>query len=104
MFGFGGSGNHSVECFKEMPNNFFRIDEGDKLVDVAGGKNFAIVMTERGKIYATGYMFWQYFSNCRHNNENNEDYPFELRLPEGYKAKKIFGSEKRYNMWVTAEN
>jgi len=87
-----------------MPNNFFRIDQGDKLVDVAGGKNFSIVMTEQGRIYATGYMFWRYFSECRRNNENNEDYPFELRLPPGWKAKKIFGAEKYYNMWVTAEN
>ena len=101
MMGFGGSGTSRTEGFHEMENNYFRIEEGDKLVGCAGGKNFAIVCTERGKVFATSYMFYRYFSECRHNPENNEDYPFELRMPEGYQAKKVYGAEKYYNMWAT---
>ena len=104
MFGMGGSGTARLEGFHEMENNYFRIEDGDKLMDVAGGRNQAIVATERGKIYATSYMFYRHFNDCRHNSENNEDYPFELRMPEGFKAKKIYSSEKHYNIWVTGED
>ena len=73
------------------------------MVDVCGGKNFTVVATERGKIFATGYMFWrQFYQECRHNPENGEDYPYELRLPDGYKAKQVWGAEKYLNMWTTA--
>lgn len=104
MFGMGSSGTARLEEFFDMGENYFRIEDGDKLVDVCGGKNFTAVVTERGKIFATSYMFYRKFTECRHNSENNEDYPFELRLPEGFKAKQIWGSEKNYNIWVTASN
>ena len=100
MFGFGGSGTSRHDEFHEIENTYFRYEEGDKMVDVCGGKNFTIIATERGRIFATSYMFWRQFQECRYNQENNEDYPFELKLPEGYKAKQIWGSEKYYNMWA----
>ena len=50
-----------------MENNYFNLEEGDKLVGCAGGKNFAVVSSQQGKIYATGYVFYRHFSACRHN-------------------------------------
>ena len=102
MFGFGGSGTSRHDEFHEIENTYFRYEEGDKMIDVCGGKNFTVVATERGKIFATSYMFWRQFQECRYNQENNEDYPHELRLPDGFKAKKIWGAEKHYNLWTSA--
>ena len=68
--------------------------DNDKIIDYCGGKNFTAVVTEQGKIYAASYIFYRNFSACRSNPENNEDYPFEIRMPDGFKAKEIWGSEK----------
>ena len=87
-----------------MENNYFNLEEGDKLVGCAGGKNFAVVLSQQGKIYATGYVFYRHFSACRHNTQNNEDYPFILNMPDTWKAKQIWASEKHYVMWVTGQD
>ena len=68
-------------------NNWFRLPEGEKITDIAGGKNFMIVATQNGRVWASSYMFYRYFSSCRENPERNEDYPFELKMPEGQKAR-----------------
>ena len=103
MCGSGYDRSRSVPKFDEFPgDNYFRIEAGDKLIDCCGGKHYCAVATQNGKIYAAGYVYYRNFEGCRNNPENNEDYPFELRLPEGYKAKMIWGSEKCNNMWVTA--
>jgi len=49
-------------------DNFFRIGEGDKIVDVCGGKHFTAIVTERGQVFATGYMFYRSFDQCRENS------------------------------------
>ena len=61
-------------------------------------------MTERGKVYCGGYIFYRHFSECRYNRESNEDYPFELRMPDGWRAKQAFGCERFNNVWITAVN
>jgi len=45
MMGLGSSGTARLEEFHDMGENYFRIDDGDKLVDVCGGKNFTVVAT-----------------------------------------------------------
>ena len=110
MMGWGSSISHHQEKFYRWDDhdnngNYFSIEAGDKIVGCAGGKNFLIVMTKNGKVYATSYMFFRYFSGCRHQNRSSdEDYPFEIRMPDGWKARKIFGMDKDYNMWATCEN
>jgi len=93
-----------VSAFEEFPDNYFRLEAGDTIVDCCGGKHYCAVATSNGKIYAAGYIFYRNFQGCRSNTENNEDYPFALSLPEGFKAKELFGSEKQNNIWVTAAN
>ena len=90
--------------FAEVENNFFKMAEGDKIVDICGGKCHMAVATSEGKIYGSGYTFYRHFSSCRHNEQNNEDHPFELKLPEGHKALNVWTAEKRYTLWVTATN
>ena len=43
------------------------MEDGDKMIDVTGGKNFVAVATERGKVYGSGYMFYRHFQECRSN-------------------------------------
>ena len=78
--------------------------DNDKIVDICGGKHYTALVSEQGKVYASGYVFYRNFNGCRSNPENNEDYPFELRMPDGFNAKQIWGSEKQHNIWVTATN
>ncbi len=97
--------NEHVDHFWKLPDNFFRLEEGDQIVDIGAGKHHMIVATQHGKIYASGYIFYRYFSECRHNRESDEDYPFELRLPAGgWKALQVWGCEKYNNLWVLAED
>ncbi len=64
------------------------MEEGDRILDVAAGKHNFTVATEQGKIYASSYIFYRHFEKCRFNTEKNEDYPFELKLPDpSFKAK-----------------
>mmetsp|Transcript_21015 Transcript_21015/g.28264 ORF Transcript_21015/g.28264 Transcript_21015/m.28264 type:complete len:249 (+) Transcript_21015:2219-2965(+) len=104
MMGSGTDRQRYVQKFEEFPDNYFRMEAGDKIVDCCGGKNFVAVVTEQGKIFAAGYIFYRNFQGCRSNPENNEDYPFEIRMPQGFKAKEIWGSEKSNNIWVNATN
>ena len=84
-----------------IKKDFFRNDEDDKLIDVVGGKNYTAVLTEKGKVFASSYIFWRHFAGCRENPESYEDTPYQLKLPEGYTGKALFGSI--FNIiWVNA--
>ena len=98
-----GIGNAYNE-HRQVRENFYRLEDGDKMIDVACGKHYTTVATKNGKVYASGYIFYRHFNDSRRNPENNEDYPFELRLPDGWKAEKVYGCEKYSNMWVTCRN
>ena len=67
MFGSGMNRDSHLQHFHEIENNFFVMDEGDKMIDVTGGKNFVAVATERGKVYGSSYMFFRHFQECRSN-------------------------------------
>ena len=45
-----------------------RLEEGDKMIDLACGKHYTAVATQNGKVYATGYLFYRAFSSCRRNS------------------------------------
>ena len=93
--------SHIYDQFIEK-TSYYRLEEGDKIVDITGGKHYHAVVTEKGQVRCGGYIFYRHFGDCRNNPESNEDYEFQLNLPDGYKAKNIFGCEKYSNVWVTA--
>ena len=72
-----------VDHMWEPSENFYRLEDDDKIHDITAGKHYTAVVTEQGKVYAAGYIFYRHFSGCRYNKESDEDYPFELKLPEG---------------------
>ena len=87
MFSSNMERNLHADHFFEIGDNFFRVEDGDTIVDMTAGKHYTAVVTANGKLLASGYIFYRHFQECRLNTENNEDYPFEMRMPEGVKAK-----------------
>jgi alpha-tubulin suppressor-like RCC1 family protein len=81
--------NQWCDKFYEV-QNLFPLSSNEKIIDVDGGKHFMIIVTDAGKVYTSGYMMYRTVSEIRHNSEENEDYPCELRLntpeTEGWKA------------------
>ena len=61
MFTSGMGRDDHIDHFHEIGNNFYRVEEGDKYVDIAAGKHYTAVVTAKGKIYASGYIFFRYF-------------------------------------------
>lgn len=104
MFSSGMDRHRHIDRFGEIENNFYRLEEGDKIVDLTAGKHYTAAVTERGKVYCGGYVFYRHFSDCRYNREQNEDYPFELRMPDGWRAKEAFGCERFNNVWINCVN
>ena len=107
MTGWGSSASAVWDGFKEIKHQedgkyYFTREVQDKIVDICGGKSHMIVMTEGGRVYASGYTLYRNLSESRSNPENNEDYPFEIRMPDEYKATAIFTCEKYLNVFVTA--
>ena len=84
-------------------SDIWKLDSGDKYVDVACGRHFTLVCTEKGKVYGTGYLYYRKIAKARFNKEDNEDKPYEIKLPTGYKALKVFCSERYYVAYVLAE-
>ena len=41
------------------------MEEGDKIIDITSGRHFVVAVTERGKCYGSGYIFYRYCSGCR---------------------------------------
>ena len=69
------------------------------------GKQYLAIVTERGKLYASGFIFYRCMIGCRRNRQNDEDFPYELTMPdENWRVVKVFGCEKYNNIWVTAVN
>ena len=76
----------------------------DQIVDIVAGKNYVTVITAAGKIYNNGYVAYRYIdSNERFNIENYEDYPHEIKLPEGATNPKVWSCTKRYIWFVSMD-
>ena len=48
-------------------------------------------------------MYRQFSSDVRRNEQGNEDYPYTLDMPEGYKCTKMWLSGKYYTIFATGE-
>lgn len=98
--------NTHVEGFTEI-SNLFPMASDDKIIDVDGGKHFMIVVTEKGMVYTSGYMMYRAVSEIRHNSEENEDFPCQLKLtqPEttGWTPKQCWACDLYCNVWILCE-
>ena len=71
--------NAGVEKFHDITANFPVDQADDKIIGCDGGKHFSVVVTEKGKLYATGEQFAGAFnSSLRSNAEDSPAYPFEI--------------------------
>ena len=43
------------------------MDEDDKIIDVDGGKHFMVIVTQKGKVYTSGYMMYRAVPGIRYN-------------------------------------
>ena len=50
-----------ADNFYEIPQDFYPMEAGDKIVDMAAGKKFIIVVTAKGQLFASGYTFYRSF-------------------------------------------
>lgn len=66
MFNSNVSRNANIDGFAET-NVFSSITGDEKIVDVTGGKHFIAIVTESGRLFASGYIFYRNFRSCRHN-------------------------------------
>ena len=91
--------------FRKVDDKLFPKGEDDKIVDVTLGKNFIIVVTESGECYGAGYYFYRYIGGCRDNSQRDEDYPYKIKMPDGWKARKVYATCDNSNTaWVTCED
>ena len=100
MIGSSVNRNDHQEKLWEIKDNFFRLDEGAKIVDAVAGKHYVAVCSSNGKVYASSHRFYHYHRDSRSNTENSESCPYELRMPEGYKAQKLWPHEKYNTLFV----
>lgn len=55
------SRNDHIDHLWETKENFYEMAEGDRILDITGGKHYTAVATEFGKIYGAGYIFYRHF-------------------------------------------
>jgi len=75
----------------------------DTIIDVDGGKHFMIVVTEKGKVYTSGFMMYRAASEIRYNSEENEEAPCELKMTtetEGWIPKQCWACDLYCNVWI----
>ena len=99
--------NAQCDKFYEVSKDLFPMASDDKIIDVDGGKHFMIVVTEKGKVFTSGYMMYRAVSEIRYNAEENEDFPCELKLntteTEGWKPIQCWACDLYCNVWILAE-
>ena len=100
MLGYNDLSKAYVKCLHEVTGNLWGLDEGAKIVDICSGKQNIVVVSDNGKVYATGSHFYRYFEACRSNTQNNGDYPFELKMQDGFKAKNVWAHTRVNNVFV----
>ena len=59
--------NQMVDKFYEI-KNLFPLASDDKIIDVDGGKHFMIIVTEKGKVFTSGYMMYRAVDQIRQNS------------------------------------
>lgn len=84
--------------------NFYPMEDDEGVLDVAGGKHFMIVLSTKNKLYGSGFQFYRACSDVRSNERNDEDLPFKLASPEGWKPLKVWANDRYVNAWITCQN
>ena len=95
--------NQMVDKFYEIVN-LYPLASDEKIIDVDGGKHFMIVCTDKGRVFTSGYMMYRAVPEIRRNNEENEDFPCELKLSqpetEGWKPIRVWACDLYNNVWM----
>lgn len=84
--------------------DFYPMDAGEGVIDVAGGKHFMLVLSTSNKLYGSGSTFWSAVSGVRSNQGDDSDLPFKLSSPEGWKPIKVWACDRYVNAIITCEN
>lgn len=85
--------------------NIYPIENDEKIVDVDGGRNFIIVVTDKGNIYASGTGLYGYInSSIVSNKQNDSSYPYKIAMESDWKVTKCWANDLYYNVWVLGEN
>ena len=91
-----------IENFTDI-TDLFPLKSDEKIIDVAHGSKEMAAVTNQGRVLARGYMFFRIFDyEVRRNEYNNEDYTFEIDLPDGHKAENLWMCRKNKTLFVTA--
>ena len=100
-----GDSSGTNQELKEYTTKIWKLADDDKFIDIAAGKHFTIAITEKGKMFGTGYMMHRRMRQCLAPGEENrdEDRPYELKLPEGYKPLSVVCSDRQYVCFIHAE-
>jgi alpha-tubulin suppressor-like RCC1 family protein len=67
----------------------------DKIIDIVAGKNSITAVTQAGKVWNQGYVSYRMFDEEeRVNEQNNEDFAHDIKLPEGATNPRVFAHLK----------
>ena len=70
------------------------MDTDEKIVDVAGGRNFITVVTDKGNVYASGSNFYGAISGSILSNKyNDSSYPYKIAMDPEWKAIKCWAND-----------
>ena len=89
-----------MEKWHDITSAFDNLKEDEKIVDIVYGCRVAGVVTDKGRLIVRNYLFYREVP-CKIQESNNEDNAFEITLPDGYKAEKVWMGSKKYIIYVT---
>ena len=90
-----------VRSFTRVTENF-PVENHDKIVDVASGDNFTLIATRNGNVYGAGQQFYTKAS-LGTGDGDAKSRPYELTLPQDYRALKVFCAQHQPIGFVLAE-
>lgn len=99
---FNTNNNTKFLSFIDITSTF-SLRKNDSIIDVAGGKNFILVLTENGDLHGLGKTLKIYFDQVL--NENQElGKSFQINSPPNCKKLvRVWASSEAVNAWVTGE-
>lgn len=72
---------------------------GQKVVDFAAGKHFALAITNEGEIYGTGSRFKSQLDAPTH-----KDHSFKINVPSHLRPLKVFCNNAKLTAFILAED
>jgi alpha-tubulin suppressor-like RCC1 family protein len=83
-----------MEKFHEITNIYDMQEKDEKIEDVAGGRNFIIVVTNKGNVYASGSSFYGSISGSIVSNKlNDSSHPYKIAMDSEWKAIKCWAND-----------